>query len=285
MLEAPFNSLDGWIGYFSRAELPVLRQTAKQLGELARNQDSVSGRAIASTVLQDPMMTANVLSFIEAHRSRSRNADITTIDRAIMMMGIGPFFRAFSRLRVLETQLQSYPQALLGVLKVIGRARAAARYARDWAVLRHDLDLDEITVAALLHDLAEILLWSFAPSLALEIVALQQADRKLRSRDAQRRVLGVTLLDLQLTLARAWKLPALLQRLMDDQHAENPRVQNVLFAVNLARHCANGWTDAGLPGDFRDVAGLLRLPVETVMDRLKVPDEVRPAELAHNPGA
>ncbi|MEO6974856.1 MAG: metal-dependent hydrolase, partial [Gallionella sp.] len=43
-----------------------------------------------------------------------------------------------------------------------------------------------------------------------------------------------------------------------------PRVRNVVLAVNLARHSANGWNDTALPDDYRDIGELLRMPAEQV---------------------
>lgn len=276
MITAPFASLDAWVAYLGEVRVPVLRHTAKQIAEFAADEDSVGERALAATVLHDPLLSVQVLAYIEAHRRRSQNADITTVEHAILMLGIGPFFRAFSELPVVEDQLRPFPDALLGLLRVVGRARSSAQHAREWAIARHDLDVEEITVAALLHDIAEILLWCFAPELSLRIRALQRAQKGLRSESAQRAVLGITILDLQLALARAWHLPSLLQDLMDDRHAENPRVKNVALAVRLARHKANGWGDPALPDDYREIAALLRIPVEDTMGRIGVPVEARP---------
>jgi hypothetical protein len=52
---------------------------------------------------------------------------------------------------------------------------------------------------------------------------------------------------------------------MDDENAQNPRVKNVVLAVNLARHSANGWDDAALPDDYKDIGELLRMSAEQVM--------------------
>jgi hypothetical protein len=52
---------------------------------------------------------------------------------------------------------------------------------------------------------------------------------------------------------------------MDDENAKQPRVRNVELAVNLARHSANGWDDAALPDDYKDIGELLRTPAEQVM--------------------
>jgi HD-like signal output (HDOD) protein len=270
MIDKPLESLNAWVAHLSRTEIPVLRRTIRELEQLRGNEDSVSGREIARVVLQDPLMAVKVLAYLEAHRRHSQTTDITTIDRAIMMLGITPFFRNFERLDPVEEQLATHPQALLGLLKVVGRARRAAHYARDWAILRHDLDLDEITLAALLRDIAEILLWCSAPALALEVGRLKADNPRMRSRVAQTAVYGVRVLELQMALSQAWRLPELLLNLMNEAQAAHPRVRNVALAVNLARHAAEGWSDPALPDDFKAIADLLHLTPDSVMMRLGI---------------
>lgn len=285
MIAVPETDLERWLTAWSGADIPVLRKTGAQLARLREREDSVSARELAAAVLQDPLLTARVLAYIEAHRRKRQNADITTIDRAIMMIGISPFFRAFENLPIVEQRLAPHPQALLGMLKVIGRARRAAHYARDWAALRHDLDVEEITVAALLHDLAEMLTWALEPAAALRLATLRRAQPRMRSHDAQLQVLGVGLVDLQQALCRRWHLPALLLDLMNDHHASSPRVRNVVLAVNLARHSADGWNDPALPSDLEAIAELLHLNVQALMMRLGIdpylmPDDIDAAEAA-----
>lgn len=276
MLEHPLQDLESWVLYFSGAELPILRQTARRLEEAHRNIDEVSGRDIANIVLQDPLMAVRVLAYIQPFVGKRLRSDITTIGSAVMMLGVEPFFRKFESPVTIEAMLGDEPQALLGALQVIRRAQRASRYAHDWAIARHDINVEEVALAALLHDLAEILLCCFAPKLTQRIRAMQQADSTLRSAAAQEAVLGIQAFDLQLALCRAWHLPELLKTLMDDAHADKPRVQNVTLAVNLARHSANGWDDAALPDDYTAIEQLLRISRETLLARLKVPPEFLP---------
>lgn len=270
MVHTPFADLETWIQFYRQADLPVLRHTENELNRLREDAEKVNARVLASIILQDPLMTLRVLAYIEEHRRKTQNADITTIERALMMIGVIPFFRDFQQLPMIEDSLKPYPKALLGLLKVIARARRAARWARDWALIRHDLDVDEITVAALLHDVAEILMWCFAPDLALRVRNLQIQDRSLRSATAQLQVYNITLHDLQLGLARTWQLPELLTTLMDRDKADHPRVRNVTLAVDLARHSANGWNDAALPDDYKAIAELLHISHETLMRKLGI---------------
>lgn len=276
MLDHPLQDLEAWVLYFSGAELPILRQTARRLEEARENIDKVSGRDVAQIVLLDPLMAVRVLAYIQPFRGKHLRSDITTIASAVMMLGIEPFFRKFENPLTIEAALKDEPQAMLGVLQVIRRVQRATRYAHDWAFARHDVNVEEVALAALLHDLTEILLWCFAPKLAIEIRAMQLADKTLRSATAQERVLGITLFDLQLALCRAWHLPELLKSLMDDAHADLPRVRNVTLAVNLARHSAKDWTDAALPDDFAAIEKLLRIDRETLIARLRIPPEALP---------
>jgi HD-like signal output (HDOD) protein len=278
MIEKPLENLDSWVAYFSQANMPVLRHTEKQLADLRENATKSNARVISSVILHDPMMTLRVLAYIEAKRSKSRNTDITTIERALMMIGMEPFFRDFQDIPMVEDRLQQHPQALLGLLKVVNRARKAMHWARDWAVYRHDLDVDEIVVATLLYDFAEILMWCFAPTLALRVMETQKVNRSLRSMQVQTEIYRVPLYQLKQALAEAWHLPELLVKLMDQQHAEHPRVRNVKLAVDLARHSANGWDDAALPDDFRAIGELLHLNHEALIQRLGLTKTFPPAE-------
>ncbi len=278
MIDKPFESLDGWVRYLSEGQIPVLKHSLVELGKLRERAETVNGRQLASVILTDPLMTLRVLNYIEAHRRHRQHTDITTIDRAIMMIGIGPFFTEFDAMTTIEDQLAGHPQALLGLLRVIARARKAARWAHEWAILRHDLDVDEITVATLLRYGAEMLMWAFAPALALKVRALQVANPTMRSSSAQHDVYGVTLNDLGVALAKSWHLPALIATLMDPSQATNPRVRNVTLACDLARHTANSWDDPALPDDFAGICDLLHLNQETLFRKLGLDEQGHPLQ-------
>lgn len=279
-VDTPFPDLAGWVEFYRQADLPVLRHTAQEIERLRENADNVNGRALSAVILHDPLMTLRVLAFIEKNRGKRQATDITTIERALMMIGIGPFFNAFQDLPLVEDRLKGHPKALLGLLKVITRARKAAYWARDWAALRHDLNTDEVIVATLLHDFAEILMWCFAPKLATRVKERQTQDRTLRSVAIQAEVFKLPLYELKLALAADWHLPELLTSLMDPDNAGQPRVQNVKLAVDLARHSANGWDDAALPDDYKAVGELLHLNQETILKRIGVPE---PEQAAADP--
>lgn len=271
MIDQPLADLDSWVSYYSQAELPVLRRTMNALDKMRGNAENANGRMLSAVILQDPLMTIRVLAFLEKHRNKNQKTDITTIGRALMMMGVNPFFSAFEKLPLVEDQLKEYPQALLGLLKVIGRSHKAAHWAREWAIHRHDLNVEEITIATVLHEVTEILMWCFAPTLAMKVRDLQANDLRRRSANAQEAVYGVLLEDLKRGLVQAWHLPQLLVDLMDHGNAEappQPRILNVTLAIDLARHSAKGWEDPALPDDLRAVENLLHVSHKAMLERL-----------------
>ena len=274
MTNQPQQSLESWIDFFSKAEMPVLRKTLRQLEEARSKIDRINGRDIAAIVLQDPLMSIRVLAYIQPFISKRLHSDITNIGNAIMMQGIEPFFKNIGEPPTIEAMLKNEPQALLGVLQVIRRSQRASRYAHLWAVERYELNIEEVTLAALLHDIAEILIWCFFPKQAVIIRSRLQADKALRSMNVQKEVLGFYLYELKQGLCSVMHLPELIMTLMDQNNAELPRVLNVLLAVNLARHSADGWENAALPDDFTAIQKLLRISRETLLKRLDIPDDL-----------
>ncbi|HEX7635426.1 MAG TPA: HDOD domain-containing protein [Noviherbaspirillum sp.] len=256
-----------WTRFLSEKEIPVLRQTARAIADAREHADQADVRKISAIVLHDPLMTVRLLRFAARHRGKRQVQDLSTVEHALIMLGIEPFFHHFAQFDVIEED-HLPPQALLGLLHVIRRAQRAARYALDWATWRYDLNSEEVAIAALLHDLAEMLVFCFAPQEALKIYALQKAHPGMRSADAQKTVLGFPLNHLQTALCKEWQLPELLAGLMDDAHTEQPRIRNVKLAVDYARHTANGWNDPALPDDLRAIAALMNIDEETLKIRL-----------------
>lgn len=272
MLNHPLPSVSSYVNYLTGADLPVLRHT-KRLLELAYDDlDRITARDLSAIILRDPLMAVKVLCYIQPFRGRSLRTDITTVGSAIMMLGIEPFFRKFADLTTVEERLGEFPQAILGAVRTIQRVQRAAHWAYEWAIWRHDLNVEEVTMATLLHDLAEILCWCFLPELMLETRRLKKLFPTRRSAEIQAEVLGVTLFDLQRALSCAWHLPELLQHLTDDRMVDEVRVRNVVLAVRLARHSASGWTDPALPDDYRDVAKLLNISEAAAVARIGVPE-------------
>jgi HD-like signal output (HDOD) protein len=266
MTSRTIEGLDGWVAFLGKVEIPVLKQTARDLNALHEDAEHISARGVADIITRDPMMTVKLLRYLQGHKHRKQEHEVVQVEQALLMLGVEAFFSKLPPEPLAEDMLRSNTVALISLLSVVRRAQRASQYARDWAVYMRDMHFEEVYIAALLHDLAELMMWCFAPDDMMKINALQQQDKSLRSRAAQELVLGFALADLQLALAQEWSLPKLLLTLMDDASARQTRVRNVVLAVNLSRHSAQGWNDPALPDDYKEIGELLKLKPEKVMD-------------------
>jgi hypothetical protein len=120
--------------------------------------------------------------------------------------------------------------------------------ARDWALQRHDIDPEEVMVAALLHDSAHLLLLLSANAVAMDA----SMPDELRSR----------------LLARL-EVPGLVAELNDATVAANPRAVNVRLACRLARHCHAGWEHGAIQDDLQELQRYLRSSQSQAWERVR----------------
>jgi len=267
-----FRKLTEWVRFLSEVEIPVLRKTANDLAALREQEPSPSARNVARIIRHDPLMTVKLLRHLQKHKHKRQQQEIVQVEQALIMLGVENALDQVAAEPLVQHLLQRHPAALVNLLQRIHRAHIASNYAFEWAIRLYDMHFEEIRIAALLHDITEMLLRCFVPDKMLEIDTLQQQDSTLRSATVQKTVLGFTVYDLQATLIEAWALPELLIMLMDKKHIAHPRVRNVVLAVNLARHSAHGWDDAALPDDYAAIGELLCI----------TPDDARVLVHAHS---
>ncbi len=269
MIDRPLASLQAWTDAFHDAQIPVLSSSAAEVERLAlieEERGTVDAHTLAEAFAPDPLMTLRVLTDVSRYCTRLSVEPPETLVGALVMQGIGPFFRSARGVPTVDFWLAAHPEAGAGLSRVVARARRAAHFALGFAIRRQDEDASVIQEAALLHDFAEMLLWCHAPALAHAVASQLEADHTLRSADVQQAVLGITLDDLGQALMHRWQLPDLLIQTTDARQSHRPKVQNVVLAVRLARHSRYGWDDphaqAALHDDAADVARLLTLSPE-----------------------
>jgi HD-like signal output (HDOD) protein len=268
-MQKEIKGLEQWVYFLTQTDIPVMKRTGRELAALREEPDKLGARSVAEVIARDPFMTVKLLRYLQSHKRRTQTTELVVVEQALLMLGLEVFFNKIPPAPLVEERMAGHIEALTHLLHVVRRAHRASNYAREWAVLYlHDMRYEEVRIAALLHDLAEMLMWCFEPAAMLEIRHRQEQDKALRSRAVQEEVLGFALADLQRALAKEWNLPDLLLTLMDDGNQEQTRVRNVVLAVNLARHSANGWDDAALPDDYSDIGQLIHMQAAEVMTLL-----------------
>lgn len=257
------RSVKEWTAYLESVDLPVLRRTAEEIGRLAKKADHVTSAELAKVILHDPILTLRVLRLANRPRSSRFENGTTMVEHAVVVIGVTPLFEQLSRLPVLEDVLQTKERALESLRCALSQAFHAAYLARDWSILRMDMQAEEVYVAALLHDFARLVMGCVSSEDMLKARRLQRKEG-LSAEEAETRVFGFPLFELQDALATAWRLPDLTLSLMDPKNVERPRTRLVLVATEVVRHAAKGWYAEALVKDYETLAELLHLtPDET----------------------
>lgn len=263
LIHEPLQSLPAWVEAFDWESLPVMDATAAEIEQLRRVEDDIDAHRLADVICKDPFMTVKLFAYLAKRRPGREDTVPETVTGCLLMLGIPPFFAQFSHLRSVESALSFEPVAIDGLGAVLTRSRRASDFALAFAVHRMDHDAQLIYSAALLHEFTEMLLWLRAPRLAAEIARRQKLLPQLRSADAQRAVLRVTLAELQQALMTRWHLPEALTSLLNPELAgSSAQALTVELATRFARHSAKGWDNPAIPDDLRDISELLQIGLE-----------------------
>lgn len=182
-----FRKLTEWTQFLSEVEIPVLRKTANDLAALREQEPNPSARNVARIIRHDPLMTVKLLRHLQQHKHKRQQQEIVQVEQALIMLGVENALDQVVAEPLVQHLLQQRPAALVNLLQRIHRAHIASNYALEWAIRLYDTHFEEIRIAALLHDITEMLLRCFVPDKMLEIDALQRQDSTLRSATVQKR--------------------------------------------------------------------------------------------------
>lgn len=255
-------TLEHWLARLKPGETPVFRHTKQALLALAPRGDKVAAKEIAAPILADPLATLRLI-YLANNRSSRYNAEVATVEHAILMQGVGVFLDKVASLPVLEDTPQGRDKSTLGSLYRLARlAQHASWQARDFATLNLDTRAEEIQVAAVLYYAPEFLFWLDAPDVA-EQLAL--ARRRMRSAEAEQQTLGFALPPLREHLLEAWKIPEVTRGLLQVETNSNPRRAIVWAALDIAHHSRRGWWDERLLNSYQALSDLLPMPLDEVI--------------------
>lgn len=242
--------VDQWAAYLSNRELPCLPRSKARLLELeSEHGDRLSARDLADIAAADSFLCLRLLREAEGHRVQRLGHETTTPLGAVMQLGTDSFHKLL--LSCPETD-----ETNAGLAECEARSYLASRLALRWGTARADISPDEIAMAALLSEIGELLLWSFAPDLPHNALAALHSGHSPRSIQAQVDTCGFRFKDLTLKCATIWHLPPLLTQFI--RGIDNTRANLSRLCVDTARHIlAEGSTSPALPSDIAEAKHLI----------------------------
>lgn len=265
-----------WVSYLRDKEIPVLPHSQAVMQVLCEEppeeHERMSPRALADFVYLDPYLALKLLCNAEHRRSRRLGQETTTVLAAVLQLGYDDMVH-------LVRDSVTSDDTNHGANHCVSHAVMAAHIARAWAIHRADVSPDEVTLAALLSDAGELLLWHFAPELPLKAEAELASGRAQRTIKAQQQALGFTFKQLTLELGNAWELPSLIGMLI--RGTDTPRANIARLAIDTARHIISDIHNAALPSDIVNIHNIVPgATLAQLVSPLPIPEEDKQAILA-----
>ena len=242
--------VDQWAAFVSNRELPCMPRSKALLLDLESTQgERLAARDLADIAASDPFLCLRLLREAEGHRVQRLGHETTTPLAAVMQLGTDTF-------RKLLLNCSETDESLPGLAECEARSYLASRLALRWASARADVSPDEVAMAALLSEIGELLLWSFAPDLSQKALAALRSGHSARSVQAQVDTCGFRFKDLTLKCAGIWHLPSLLTQLI--RGVDNTRANLSRLCVDTAQHLHSEGADSpALPSDIAEAKHII----------------------------
>jgi len=234
-----------------KSDFPALSASVSRIQRLA-GSDTESMTSLSDEILKDVSLTNKLLRMVNTvHFTAVSGEQISTVSRAVALVGMAGI-RNMALSVILFEHMQDKAHAAL-LKEEFLRAMTAGTLASDLVPLARQGE--EAFLAAMFHNLGRLLTEYYFPEEAQRI-RQQAAAPGGPTRDvAARRVLGLSLQDLGVGVARAWGLPESLQKGMRQPEGElptrrvDPQAQGGIERMRWLAQAANDMADALLAQD------------------------------------
>ncbi|MCX7170571.1 MAG: HDOD domain-containing protein [Proteobacteria bacterium] len=258
-----------WAAYLAAQQLPVMPRSKRALLAFeAEKGTDLSPAELVDLANGDPFLCLCLLREAENRRTVRLGHETSTPLAAVMQLGS----TAFRELLITSPETD---ETLLGLAECEARAVMAGQLAAAWSSLRADASPDEVSMAALLSEMGELMLWHFAPDLPQASLESLSSGKARRTEAAQEAVCGFKFQELTLKCAEIWKLPSILIQLIRGQDTVRANLARV--SRDTARHLLAGPDNPALPDDLASAMRLIpKASMEFLVEELKwVPAEMR----------
>jgi HD-like signal output (HDOD) protein len=230
--------IDRWRDKLASSDTLVFTRTVSDVNLVALD-DLTSASDLSKVVGHDVSMAARFLRIASSALFNRQGRTVDTINAAIVRIGFDAIRELAVSLALIEHVLNGEPHAR--VTRTMTRAFHAATQAKALVGLANEDRLEEVFAAALLHELGSMLFWARGDEEGVALEALQAAG--VPEAEAERQVLGFSLLELSAELADEWHLGELMKLALSSnwqaasrQSAErSAQIRAVLWGHEIAR--------------------------------------------------
>ncbi|MFC3151958.1 HDOD domain-containing protein [Litoribrevibacter euphylliae] len=242
------NSAEGWANLIKDQALPLLPNTSAQL-ITALKQSDLAFSKLSALIHRDPIACLYLIKFAN-QQNKNPNTEIHSPDHAISMLGMDKVRTIMKKLPTLKLNPRNiahreYLQSLCNSLHAAAQADAMAE-------AKPLLPREKLYWSTLFAGTGFWLMWSAAPH-EMRIVQYLTFEERMPMEQAQKKVLGCTILDISQFLGNLWQLPTFTQASMIEGLKPSRRQ-----LVEISRACPE---TSGIPANVnRDIKLLINTP-------------------------
>lgn len=233
----------------SKRDFPALSSSIVRIQRVTSSETESLG-SLSAEILKDVALTHKLLRMVNTvHFASAGAGSISTVSRAVALVGFAGIRNMALSVILLEHMHDKQHQAQ--IKEEFLRALMAGTLAA--ALTPQSREAEEGFIGSMFQNLGRMLVEYYFPEEAQEIRQLVSGNASAQRDNAAVKVLGMSLKDLGIGVARSWGLPDNLQRMMDAPTGDPPS-RSVAAGVERQRwvgRIANEFTDLMLaqPGE------------------------------------
>jgi len=230
------------------------------------NASGSSASDVADVVMQDTVLTANILRIVNSpvyHFSKR----IDTVSRAISIIGLNDLYSIATAV-IASKVFSDIPNQLTSIETFWRHSICTGLIARRLAKQCRVLHVERLYVAGLLHDIGSLLLYGACPEKAGEALMIANGDEDILYQ-AENDLFGFNHATLGAHLFHSWKLPQTLINTIAMHHAPLEAGEDMMESAIL--HVADWLANSSTIGSFmQEPADEFVLPQSEVLQMVQV---------------
>jgi HD-like signal output (HDOD) protein len=241
-----------WARMSERGDFPLLSQSLRTT-MAAMNNDDLDFSALVQVVLSDFALTQKVLRLANSAMYMAFGGNITTVTRALMVLGMDAVGHLVVGLKLVDHFHHSAPRRIDAKLELNRTmlSGCVARKLTEWGDLRAS---EEAVVCTLMRQIGKLLVVFYLEA-EWDQIRRKAEDERIGEPEACNAVLGVSFEDLGLEAATRWRLPEMIRAGMttyEPDANESRQIQWLRGITNFSTEVADTLTAADLPEHTRD---------------------------------
>jgi HD-like signal output (HDOD) protein len=252
------RGLDAWLSCLVDQELPTLNAVVREICEASQNELSRT-EDLTKIILRDANLTSRVLKVANSVFYNPSFQPIKTVSRAIVQLGFENLKTITLASSVIETFLQGKPQE--AIIKSMARAFHAAVQARAMVAHLDAENREQVFIAALLRNIAELALLATGKKVVVEFVEARNLYPE-NERSLAQEHLGIDLLSLNQHLIKDWSLGDVIMEATESRTNPSVRSRAVTLGNQLSKQIHKGMQHASITHLCEQVSRLCDISVD-----------------------